>query len=684
MAVSYIDLQNEAWVYRMRAMKMLTRTTALVAFAWGMSIPLQAEPSPQEIFTQLSAPSQPGSISPEQRAARLPALGYLPVNADLVLAMADAGATSIGLMHLLGENPPEGLIQRLSSIRDAALLAGEGSAAALADALPLLTQASQLEALDRMEQAWSKNAVPAYVDAIHAAFQQQRDNVKQGIMEALNSFHPAPVYYAITAAPGREADFSAMHREMVEQMRSATQRDDSLQYEEIDGYRGLRVTWLHVYKWLMKSEPQDEELRRGLAQRELHLLTIARGDAAVFCLCTNPAEIQLPANPAFSMLYSPKLIGADAHLDDLLATGWISPALNRTIRICMQSNRQPVALAAADALGRIASQDPTHEPVYSKAAGSVMWFVGQPPYFDEVNSALSMQVWQQGDTVYMESVSDAQGMEFGQGELRLVQQAAEPETAFYMESTSFSAPYTPVFAKYWNKCFGAALEIARGIALTLKEEKRSRWDAGVRYVGLFMPEIQAIGTSVDTMADGLAAPFALLAVREQEKTPLAMAFCAAVKNRMALTQGWQELLSAVGEAAAKMGIPPIAVEEMPLVTRQLGNGAVSHELALPFPLPLHMPGVALSDSRFVLGNSAKLNERLVAASTGHMPFCGAVSMVDMQHIAQATHGVKWQGCLSHLPEILDRLAQKVKRLYSVSTINGGVRTARGMLQPVTK
>ena len=661
-------------------MKILTHSATVAACVWGAVAPLQAETSPQEIFTRLSAPAQPAVMAPELRAERLPSLALLPVDADMVVAAVAPGKITLELMRLLGDTPPEGLEKQLSSIHDAAFLAGEGSAEALAEALPMLAQASQLETLSRVEAWWCERARPEYVDTIRTVFRHRRALAKQNIMDALESFHPAPVYYVITAEPGHEEEFAAMQRELEECMRRAVEKDDSLQYEEIDGFSGLRVTWLHVYKWLMKSEPQDDELRRGLAQRELHFLTRSQQGVAGFFLCTHPAEIQLPRTPAESMLNSPKLAEADAHMRHLLAAGWMSTALNRAVRFCMQSDRRPVALAVADVLLHIGGQEPTQEPVYNKAASSVMWFVGQPPYFDEINTPMSMQVWQQGDEVYMESVSDAQGMEFGQGALQLVQQAAAPDVFFYMESTSFSAPYTPVFARYWNKCFASALSAARGIALTLREEYRAESDTYVRYAGLFMPEVQALGASLNTVAAGLAAPFALVAACPAggEEPNAALAFFSAVKNRGALAQGWQEMLSAIGGAVGKLGVPAGILSAWPITSHRLAGGAVSYAPTLPFSSSM-VPKVAVSDSHFAMGNSAALNARLMAGATGHMPFCGAVNSVDFPGLAAAVRGEDWHCGKYRVADVLKRLGEKVKRLYSVSTINSGVRTARGLL-----
>lgn len=653
---------------------------------------LQAAPTPQEIFTQLSAPSAPPAApNPAARAERLPSLGLVPLGAEAVVSMVDPGQASLVLMHLLGETPPDDLKQGLASIRDATLMLGQGGGETLRTALPVVSRMSQLAALDRVEKRWSDRARPECAAVIHEAFAKQRRIVKQGMLEAIEALHPAPLYYATTARPGQEAAFEAMHRRLVEGMQAAAQRDPSLSYEEIGDFVGLRCTWLHVYRCLTGSEPADEALSRALQQRELHLLSRNRGGESLQCLCVAPEDVLLPAMPMYSMLYSPTLSHADAHMPHLLAAMWVSSACHQAIRACLQSNRGPVALAAADVMHRLALQEPAHEATYHSAAQDMVWFISQPSLFDESFTPQSMQVWQAGPgAVCVESVAGAQGMEFGQGVLQMVSRANAPGTMFYMESTSFSAPYMPSFAAAWKQTWSAMLGAGKGVLLTLRPELQQEYARRAMWAEQLMPELRSLGNSVSTMGSGLAAPFAVVAAQlpatKGEPATTGVALRTGVSNRGAVAQGWQELLNVLGTTAGKLGLPPMLLSSLPVRRDSLSGGAATYALDIPFYHSEGLPQVAISNTAWVIGNSAALNAQLLAAE-GSMPFCGAVNSVHVPLLAKAMEQVQLPescGYWRMLPRVLNHMAQSVEWVYSVSTINHGVRTARAlMLAPAT-
>lgn len=663
-------------------MTLRTMIHAVPLAVGALITPLQAASTPQEIFAHLAAPEPQAALSPEKRAAVLPALAYVPAEADLVIATAAPGVASLELMRLLGENPPDDLARGLSSIHDAALVAGAGSAAALERGLPLFTQASQLETMQKCADYWCEHANPAYVATIRTAFQQQIKQGHIGLLADFEQFHLAPIYYAVTAEPGREADFTAMHQQLVKCLRDAAEQDSEIQYEEGSGFSGIRMNWLHAYKWLMKKAPQDTEIAQALAQRELHFITCIRGGIALMILCERPGEVTLPINASYSMLNSPKLSGADAHIDSLLATAWVSTAFNRTMRACMQRNRFPMAQAVVNALQGIGAQDAANQQAYNAAAQDIAWLVWQPSYFNELRTPLTMQVWQQGQQVFVQTVSDAQGMTFEPTKLRLTSQADAPETAFYMESGAFAAPDMPNYTSYWNQTWSSLLGAGKGIALSLREKDRDALSSYIRYIDLFMPEVQALGTAVHTISSGLAAPFSLIAAHDAaaQDTKGGWAFCSAVKNRLALSEGWEQTLNAVGQAAGKMGIPPIVVRALPVSSHTLSDSSASHALLIPFAKGHDLPQVAVSDTYFVLGSSAALNARLLQAATGEVPFQGAVNAIHFPRLAALMKDMPT--CCEHqqkLTTMIQRIAERVQSLYSVSTITDNVRTARAML-----
>ena len=647
---------------------------------------LHAEPTPQDIYTQLAAPAQQVPLVPEKRVEKLPALAYLPPNGDMIVATADAGQCTLELMRLLGEKPTAELERSLSSIRSSALAAGVGSASTLEQLLPILMQHSQKTALQEAEKMWSEHAEPTYADAIHKAFAKQLKLQQEHALSTYEQFRFTPVYYAVTAIPGREEDFQTMHRDLLQAMQQAAQQNPDLKYEQMGPFAGLRISQLSAYKWLMKRDPEDSRLSQAMAQRELHLLTAQNGSAAIFILCERPGDIDLPEQPEFSMLYSQKLNGANAHIDNLLATAWISSAFSRVLHRSLQSDRFPAARAAIDALRAISAQDAKQQATYDAAVQGIVNLVWQPPFFDEIQKPFTLQVWQHGKKLCMESVSDACGMDFAPGHLQLVEQSVSPQTIFYMESTAFSAPHPPNPAAYWESVSTSALNITKGLLCTLQEKDRNVAADYIRFTELFLPEIQALGSAMQTLGSGLGSPFALLAAQEksdQGELHTDWAFFATVRDRQGLKQSWQELLATLGRAAGKLGIPPMLVSALPVSTQKLSDEAVAHSIDLPGAKAKALPKVALSNSRFVMGNSDSYNAKLIAAPNADMPFQGAVNSIDLPRLAAALDRADCTACCADSKQkvtaFMHRLAERVQRLFTTSTISNNTRTARGLM-----
>lgn len=663
-------------------MNTLTRLTTWAAVAWGAVAPLHAAATPQEIFNRLAEPAKPAPVVPEKRAAALPALALIPAGADMVLASAAAGEDTLELLRLLGVEITDDMKRWLGSVKSVALATGDG-ADALHSMMPLLLHASQMEQMKLCEESWVRHANPAFADAIHRGFARQMQLQQQAVLSAYRSAHLSPIYYATTAHPGRVADFLAMHRECLGRMQAAAQKDDALTWVEMGGFAGLRLSQLTAYKWIMKAEPQDAAIRDSLAERELYLLTRVLGGAAITVLCERPADVVLPQDALFSILPSSRLDGADAYIDNLRLTGWCSAAFHRALRLGLESHPYPLTLAVLQALGNIAAADQVgeHQPIYQKAAHDIAWLVWQPPFFNEISTPLAVQVWQPQDgTLAMESVGGAQGMDFEQGELHFASQAAAPNAVFYLESTPFRAPHPPHFDDYWQKMGAALMGASQGIAITLRAEDQQHVLPLLRYAEIFRPEAAALCNALQTASSGLGAPFALLAAQEGEST--GWAFCAAVRNRASLANGWQQMLNAVSMALGKLGISPELVRALPVSDVSLGGTAREHAIELPGMAASSLPRVAVSDSRFVLGNSAKFNAAVLNTQDSPMNFCGAANAVDIPRLAAALKHVDVSSCspmVQRIPQVLSRLAERVQKLYSVSVIRDGIRTARGLM-----
>ncbi len=659
------------------------------AAAWAHALP-----APQDLFKQLASPISSVPMQPERRSAVLPALAFLPAEGDAVLAEACPGSVATWLMQAFGKPLATDFSEKLNSISSAALLVGEGGGLALQKALPFIRQAGMLKSMQGCEEGWCARARTEHVPCIQRAFGEQRQAERKRLLGALERFSLPPIYYALTAKEGHEQDFAAMHRQIVDKLRRVAQENSNVQFVEHGGYAGVRMSWLTAIECAMGSLNLDGDLRRALSHRELYLLTRNRGCNAMMIACCRLCDIVLPPTAEYSMLYSPRLEGADAHMDSLIATAWVSAPFQRAIRAAMRRDNAPLMQACARALCLIGETDPSHQLILNKAASQLIRVSSMPDLFDEPYGPLTMQCWHDSGGIMIESVGDAGGMRFAPGELRLAHQAAAQETIFYLESTAFSAPHPPNLDSFFFDLQSALSDISRGVALTLREGERGTHDVCIRYADLLKEEIVTTGRALRKVGDGLASPFAALincVVDEGGEEPsCAWAFGAAVRDRAALSSGWKQLLSAFGQTAEKLGIPPGIVRLLPVSEQDLGNGSVAYSAILPPGHAQIFPGVALNNQYFVVGNNSDLNAHVLSAANGNMTFCGAVSSLHVSSLARALKegglfsSLRSNECTASFAALVERLARSVESVYSVSTIADGIRTARALVVPVPR
>lgn len=669
---------------------MKQRMMMCIALLSGAAAWAQALPASQDLFRQLAAPASAVTMQPEKRAAVLPALAFLPPEGDAVLAEACPGSIIAWLMQVLGKPVDPDLARKLDSTSSAALVVGEGGSLALREALPFLRQAGMLKSMSGCENAWCAKARTEHVPCIRRAFEEQRRLEGKSLLSALERLSLPPIYYAITAREGCEQDFAAMHRQVIDMFRRMAQENPDVQFVEHCGYAGVRMSWLTAVEQVMGSLPPGD-VRRVLSHRELYLLTRNRGSDAMMIACCRLSDIVLPPTAEYSMLHSPRLNGADVHVDSLIATAWVSAPFQRALRDALGGDNVPLMQACVNALRLIGEKAPAQQATLNKAAEQLAWISTLPNLFDEPYTPLTMQCWHDLNGVMIETTGDAGGMRFLPGKMHLAHQAAAQGTMFYLESTAFEAPHTPEKDSFFPDLQAALLDIARGVELTLREEERGASFAYIRYADLLKDQIAMIGKAFGRISDGLASPFSALISRVVDedggKSVCAWALGAAVRDRAALGSGWKEVLSAFSQSVEKLGLPSGIVRLLPVSEQDLSNGSVAYASALSPEHAKILPSVALNNRYFVMGNDRGLNAHVLASATGDVPFCGAVSFLHIPRLAEALKGGNVFPPLcsikrsASLVALMERLASSVECVYSVSTVAEGTRTARALVVP---
>lgn len=650
---------------------------AVAAVACAAVSPVKAAPSAQDIFAKLAQREAPAEMQPAKRAAALPALALLPPGADALFAAAEAGESAEALAELFDCKSGE-CGAALSCVGSLAMSAGNGGAAAFARALPALVYASQLASLEEWETRWCEHAKPELVGAIHRGFQPQRDLAQRNLLTVLAECHLKPVYAALTAVPGREAEFHKLCECVQQAMRRASEGGKWRSVEQAGYSAGLCTTQLQLWKQLTGEEPASAPLRALLEQRELYLLMQERDGAMVLALCESPSDISLPQNAESSLIYTPQLAGADAHIDQLRAAAWVSADFFRALQRCMYAEPNPLLLALANCFRELGAASPREQGIYTQAVDAAM-LLNSTVAQDElarITHPMQMQIWQPSpDTLRAHTTLDAGGARFEPGELRLTSCATLPSTIYYTETTAFTCPGMPS----QERRITPMLSIGQALLLSLREDSQDSIKPLLHTAAMLAPEAVALEDAVQTLCSALGAPLALVSGDGAPGEDPAVALCAAVKSRAGLAESWQQMLSAFSRVVSKLGLPEALVNALPIESRDLGQGAAGYALQVPFlPKEMH-PSLAVSDSYWALGYSPALNARLVAeagSGAGRMSFSGAVSAVSFPGWAKTARTMTDRagdkpGSAMRTTCFLERLAAKASLLLHSTTIRDG-------------
>lgn len=640
--------------------------------------PVQAAPTAQEIFTQLAQPEPLAQMQIMQRAAALPALAMLPAESDAVFAAAEAGQSAAMLAWLFGCPYSAEVKPLLHSVSSFAVSAAKGSAGAFERALPAYVAASQLISLAEWRTRWSEHTTPSFVQAIQQSFLRQESDVRRNLLATLADCHPKPLYAALAAVPGREGDFKKLCG-LFEQLMQRAVQGGKWQAESLGNFRGIRTTQLQACKMLTGAEPENEELRQSLARRELHLLMRAQEGTLLLVLCEQPGEVNLPAAPEDSLLYSPLLAEADAHMTQLRAAAWVSPVFFRALQACCSAGHSPLTQAAVQAFRSIGEQDPSNQQVFQDAVRDAL-LLDSPTQGAIPTRPMTMQVWQpEPGSLRVRTSLDAWGAQFAPGELRLTSCATSPGSVFYAESTALDSPYLPRTEGRRQALMG----VGRAVLLSLRDTGRDALIPYLRSAEMLAPDAQAMEGALRAVTGALRAPLAIVSGAGAAGEDPAVAVCAEVKDRAALAEGWRQFVLAAGHALGRLGLPPSVVTDMPVESRESENGSVVYELRLPFlPERVH-PSLALSDSYAVLGYSPTLCERLLAAASvaaDRLPFSGAVCAVSFPGWARTARIMtqrsgRRDGAAVSITRFLERLASIATLYLHSSTIrNGAIET----------
>lgn len=636
---------------------------ALSFAAAAVAAPLQAA-SPQKIFTDLAQNPASAPLVPTSRERALPALAALTSEVDAVLALRKAGSW----LKNIDDDPETKAL--LSAVDNLVICSGKGSDASLEAFLSAILSGVSSQQIKEMA-IWKSAANESAGSIIGKVFSQLADAYAAKGIDQAKQMHLAPVYVVLTAEAGKEASMA----ELFAMVSESIQDDELWQAAEWQGFTGVRTTQDKLVEQIFQSDNEPltqarKALYKELATRDLFFLMKQENGVLIFTICEKTDDLRFPANPAQSLLHSPILAGADAHLDTLCASGWLSPQMTQVMGKVSRYNAQAEAIVTV--FETLAAADAANSGVYRAAAqGMALISLKVFPHYPDLTKPTTLQVWSKGKDFFIDATSDSMGATFQPGELHLSDAAADSSTIFYTEFTPFSSPQSPNL----TGTLAAAYDVAKGYVLTLPEEEQDRIAPQMTIAHALIPDLLNLGQAIQTATSGLSMPCALLVGDTDSNSALpGIALYAKVKDRAMLAQGWDQMLAAINEAGMKFGMPN-AGAMIPLIPTPQENDGVNYKLALPVPFGV-VPQLTLNHERFILGTSSSLNEQLYSRRINAVPFCGS---------AIALYVPALQNYLIRIGEknaAFNSFCKNVQALYLVHRIQDGTSIVRILVKKV--
>lgn len=615
----------------------------------------------QSVVTEPAVPAP--AFAASEVAEQLPALAMLPQQTE--------GFISLGHPSALAQQCGAGeeMVQGTADVEGVALGFSAGSAEALRRALPLLNLLQTEEAEESPAALWAAAAheLPARIIRLQDA-QHTQENIDMALA-ALEQWHLPPVYAVVSVRPESAAQLPEWQRRLVEEL-SADAHAEPLSAGDWKGVR-LHVSPEEIEPAEQFSLLQKVRLTEALKRFSLCVMCTVREHALVVAVCTDPAEAQPAVSPVSSVLSSEHSAFLSSR-PRLFAAGYVCPALQALQREAQLQSMRSLFGFATGVFKTLAVEDAPALDVYQGAVNALACLQEQAERLcPEQKRAGTMLAWTEGDTLCMESESDACGSRFLPTE-----GVALPESDsrfFTLVSDPMERRNRVEFASVLQAC----VDLTEGVAETLSNENRETLQSVLMQYRLFQSEQEAFGAAFESWDRGLNGRVAVVADGQGEVpasliggSPAHMvpiprvAVCAGMRHRAEVAAAWDKALAAAGASLRKMGADESVLRELPLTSAQEGNVSL-HSLSLPMCCPAFSPSVALSERQWVLSSSAVLGAQLAAAPVQVPAVVGGASFCFRpQPLAELLQ--KMAAEESELAEYAASAAQMAERVREVS------------------
>lgn len=495
-----------------------------------------------------------------------------------------------------------------------------------------------------------------YSDVIDGELEKIRRKFLQEALTSGERLHLPPVYIAVQATPGKEDEIQGYIDLTLQQMMESISKNDDFSAvpEEVNGFRGFAVQVKNI-----PQDAQDEDaMRERLFYKTIgdlhpHILVKRDGNRFIAVVCSNPADAKTISDKASSALSIPGIVPHEAISGDrgILSAYW-SPEFAALNNRASWSQMGKNAAVYAELFRALASADEAKKQVFEQAASAIENLAQQvqtPAISYQPTKPTTLHTWIEGKDIRTVISGDAYGYEFRRGQLKLKSKAAAPSTIFYAENTPLIA--TAATPKWDISTLTQPLfDIARGVLAVLPDEEAAAKTACLQMAENFLPDVRLLGSAFGVLLKGFNGQGALVVDSAGELPPALgqpgngvpmprLGAYAEVENRSKLAEGWQEILSAAGKIAARLGADPSVTNMLPIAANINGETA-SYSIVLPGTSEHLQPNVTLNNSGFAIGTSPALNADLLQSATGSDDFSGCEFVLKIDPLATVANGIR--------------------------------------------
>lgn len=578
------------------------KTSTLLMMAAG-ALPVWGQTAaPVEMPTAetavLLAPPACEVMTPEQKAAFLPAAALLPADTDSFMVLSNVGRV---LKRFDLDSSAE--LAAISGIESVAVGISDEAVALLQALVNQMGQGQMLGGTNvLMAEAWKERATEPVKAVIQELLDAGKNATLQKMQNLVQQVTVKPVYFAVTVKP----DTLPSMQMMVGMLAGQLSQGDLRNMVECNGFKGVKLPEFPI------SLPDGEERKL-----DSYLMYRLQGNTLLVVLCGDPTQAKAPANAEESVLGRAELLNSRLSKKSVAVIS-TSAAFNNIWGATPDMDNAVSFVASV--FRKLAVGNPAFGRSGVYAAEGIEFLKQQLNLLNpNSDSASQLYVWLD-QSLHLEMVQDAAGLKYAPATMKQPAQLAHPDVAFYLES----APVIGFPQLDLPGILGSAGAVAGAVVQTFEEPYRAKRQAELDKALSYRSDVLALADAVTTLGSGLTGSSTVVVTVPAATQGVEAAWYSPVSNRAALADAWQQMMAIGERMQARAGKSGKCVQPAPVELGDATAYTVDIPSACSCPLAGMTPGVLVSNTDFVLGTSPAFNESLLSTATGTMPLPGCV------------------------------------------------------------